>query len=108
METLHHKPIKKFGMTGLISDEASIPKLKIKYTDLIRVQMQIKGYVPRLDIGTDFTVYYNENKEYFEFKISIYGIYVGRKKAEWIAGIDGNKVIYTLPNRLEESSTAQV
>jgi hypothetical protein len=105
---IHHKPIKKFNLDGIINDEAFTPRLKIEYVRLVVSQMKILGYVPRFDIEPDFTVDYNEAKQYFEFILSIYGIYVGKRQAQWIHGVDGNKVIYTLPNRSKESSTAQV
>jgi hypothetical protein len=104
---IHHKPIKKFSLNGLINDEASMPRLKTEYIKLIVSQMKIKGFVPRFDIEPDFTIDYNEKKHYFEFELSIYGIYIGRKQTECIMGIDGNRVIYTPPNRLSESLTAQ-
>ena len=50
---------------------------------------------------------YNSKKKYFEFEITVHGVYVGRKQSEWIDGIDGHKVIYTPPNKLKESSRAQ-
>ncbi len=108
MDKIHHKPIKKFNLYGKIHDEALTPRLKIEYIRLIVSQMKFFGYVPRFDIEPDFTIDYNEVKQYFEFKLSIYGTYVGKRKAQWIQGIDGNKVIYTPPNKLKESSTAQV
>ena len=107
MIKIHHKPIKKFSLNVLINDEASMPRLKTEYIKLIVSQMKIKGFVPRFDIEPDFTIDYNEKKHYFEFELSIYGIYIGRKQTECIMGIDGNRVIYTPPNRLSESLTAQ-
>lgn len=107
MQTFHHKPIKKFNLEGKINDEAFTPRLKIEYIKLIVTQMKLLGYVPRFDIEPDFTIDYHEGKQYFEFELSIYGIYVGKRKTEWIQGIDGNKVIYTPLNKLKESSTAQ-
>jgi hypothetical protein len=103
----HHKPIKKFDLNGQIHDEATIPRLKSEYIRLIVSNMRVQGYVPRFDIEPDFTIDYNEKKQYFEFELSIYGIYVGKKKSECILGIDGNKVIYTQPNKSKESSTVQ-
>jgi hypothetical protein len=107
VDKIHHKSIKKFNLDGVIHDEAMTPKLKIEYIRLVLSQMKFVGYVPRFDIEPDFTVDYNEAKQYFEFKLSIYGTYVGKRKSQWIQGIDGNKVIYTPPNKLKESSTAQ-
>lgn len=70
--------------------------------------MRLSGYVPRLDIDIDFTIDYNENKKYFEFEISIHGVYTGRRQSEWIEGIDGSKAIYTVKSKLEEFSQDRV
>jgi hypothetical protein len=107
MTSYHHKPIKRFSLEGMIHDEATIGRLKIEYIRLLTTEMRIAGYVPRLDIDPDFTIQYNEKKEYFEFKLSTHGIYTGRKKSEWILGIDGTTPIYTQQNRLSEFSQEQ-
>ena len=70
--------------------------------------MRLSGYVPRFDIEPDFTIDYNEPKNYFEFELTVHGIYIGRKQSEWIEGIDGNRVIYTPKNKLKESLREQV
>jgi hypothetical protein len=101
-EYLHHKPIKKFGLDGVISDESNIGRLKIEYTRLLLLEMRLSGYVPRLDIDPDFTIGYNEQKNYFEFKLSIHGVYIGKRRIECIVGIDGTTVVSTHPNRLRE------
>lgn len=101
-ESLHHKPIKMFGLDGVINDESNIARLKIEYIRLLLLEMKLSGYVPRLDIDPDFTILYNEQKNYFEFKLSIHGIYVGKKKIECILGIDGTTVISTQPNKSRE------
>jgi hypothetical protein len=104
MESFHHKPLKKFELDGIIHDDSAIWRLKIEYLNLLVSEMKILGYVPRLDINTDFTVEYNHSKKYFEFKLSIYGVYVGKRKSEWITGIDETRAIYTQKTKLEESS----
>lgn len=107
MENFHHKPIKRFSLDGTIYDDASIIRLKTEYTRLLVSGMRLSGHVPRLDIDPDFTMSYNETTEYFEFKLSIYGIYVGKKQSEWIAGIDGSTPIATLQNKSKESLQGQ-
>ena len=105
MGLIYH--IKKFNIKGVIHDDSAVPRLKNEYLRLLSTEMKLKGYVPRFDIDIDFTLDYNEKKKYFEFELTMYGIYVGKRKAEWIQGIDGTKVIYTQPNKLKESSTDQ-
>jgi hypothetical protein len=104
----HHKPIRKFDLDGQIFDEASTPRLKVEYIRLIVSQMKFLGYCPRLDIEPDFTIYYNEEKEIFSFKLSVYGTYVGKRKSEWIIGLDGATPIYTQRSKSNESLQEQV
>jgi hypothetical protein len=104
MSTFHHKPIKRFSLDGQIYDDSAIARLKIEYTLLVTSEMKIDGYVPRIDIDPDFTISYNEEKEIFDFTLSIYGIYVGRKQSEWIQGVDGTNPIYIPQNKSKEFS----
>jgi hypothetical protein len=108
MLNLHHKPIKKFHLVGKIYDDSAIVRLRDEYARLITTEMRLSGYAPRLDIAQDFTIEYNAEKQYFEFKLTLYGIYVGKKKSEWIIGIDETKPIYTQQSKLSEFSQEQV
>jgi hypothetical protein len=103
----HHRPIKKFNINGVIHDDSAISRLKSEYLRLLLSEMRLSGYVPRFDIDPDFTIDYNGKKKYFEFELSIYGVYTGKKQSEWIAGIDVNKPIYTQKNKLKESLQEQ-
>ena len=103
MEKLHHKPIKKFNLSGQIYDDSDLIRLKLEYVNLILSQMKISGYVPRLDIDTDFTLAYNKKGQYFEFELSIYGIYVGKKKSQCISAVVGNQALYYHHSKLKES-----
>tara|TARA_B110000977_G_scaffold54649_1_gene74477 strand:- start:7324 stop:7650 length:327 start_codon:yes stop_codon:yes gene_type:complete len=107
MSYVHHKPIKKFGLSGIIHDDAHIVRLKAEYVRLLWTSMKLSGYVPRLDIDLNFTTSYNEDARYFEFELSVYGIYVGKRKSEWIIGIDGSKVIHTHQIKSNESLRAR-
>jgi hypothetical protein len=104
METFHHKPLKKFSLDGNIHDDSALWRLKTEYIALLSSEMKIAGYVPRLDINADFTIEYNEQKQYFEFKLSIYGVYVGKRKSEWITGIDEARAVYTQKSKSNEYS----
>jgi hypothetical protein len=87
----NHRKITKFGLEGEIFDDAKIPKIKDQYINMVCNGMRSKGYVPRYDIDPDFTISYNGKT--FEFKLSVYGVYVGKKKAKCVKGIDKNQVI---------------
>jgi hypothetical protein len=104
MTNYHHKSIKKFCLSGQIHDESAIARLKIEYIRLVISDMKLDGYVPRIDIDPDFTISYNEEKEIFDFILSVHGIYVGRKQSEWIQGVDGTNPIYIPQNKLKEFS----
>jgi hypothetical protein len=108
MSNFHHKTIKRFSLDGIIHDESALGRLKGEYTRLLVSEMRLCGYVPRIDIDPDFTIDYNEKKQYFEFEISIHGVYAGKRKSEWIAGIDVNKPIYIQKNKSKEFSQEQV
>ena len=86
-----HKSIKRFSLDGEIYDDSHIIRLKEQYYSMIVAGMRSDGYVPRYDIDTDFTISYNGKT--FNFEISIYGVYVGKRTAECIAGIDRNKPV---------------
>jgi hypothetical protein len=105
MLNIHHKPLKRFGLDGVIYSDSVMIRLKEEYIRLLKTEMQILGYVPRLDIDPDFTIEYNVEKKYFEFELSIYGIFVGKKKTEWIMGIDGTKVVPIQSSRSREFSS---
>jgi hypothetical protein len=108
MLNLHHKQIKRFALDGVIQDESVIGRLKVEYIRLLVSEMRLMGYIPRFDIEPDFTIEYNEEKGNFNFELSIYGIYAGRKQSEWIAGADGHKAVPTAKNKSKEFSQEQV
>jgi hypothetical protein len=100
-----HKQIKKFGLEGEIYDDASIPRLKDQYVYMVVSGMKNKGYVPRYDIDPDFTISYNGKT--FDFELSVYGVYVGKKQAQCLFGIDKNhpvQITTTQKIRSEELS----
>ncbi len=103
----HHKPLKKFYISGVIQDEALLGRLKIEYIRLLVSEMRLSGYVPRLDLDPDFTIGYNDIKNFFEFELSIHGVYAGKRKSEWIAGVDGTKPVHIPQSKLKESFQEQ-
>jgi len=103
MENLHHKPIKNFYLDGIIQDDSAIGRLKLEYIRLIKLEMKLSGYTPRLDIDPDFTISYNHKKKYYEFQITMYGTYIGKNKSQWTTGIDGTQIVPTHKSKSKES-----
>jgi len=102
MQNIHHKPIKMFSLDGIIADDGSISRMKEEYARLLKAEMVLTGYVPRLDIDIDWTLDYNHQKQYYQFEISMYGVYIGKNKSQWISGIDGTKLIPSLKSKSNE------
>ena len=103
----HHKPIKRFYLDGIIHDDSMIGRLKIEYIRLLVSEMKLSGYVPRLDLDPDFTIRYNDTKNFFEFELSVHGVYAGKRKSECIAGVDGTNPVFIQPSKSSESSLDQ-
>jgi hypothetical protein len=99
----HHKPIKMFYLNGVIHDDSMIGRLREEYIRLLSTEMKLSGYVRRLDLDPDFTIRYNELKNFFEFELSLQAVYAGKRKSEWIAGIDGTNLIPILQSKSSES-----
>jgi hypothetical protein len=104
VEHLHHKSIKTFTVEGIIKDDAAISRIRLEVERLQTLQMRELGYVPRLDIDPQFTIKYNSTKEYFEFTLTLYATYLGKKKSECIMGIDGTLLVPTHKSKLKELS----
>lgn len=101
MENFIHKSIKRFSLNGQIYDDKFIPRLKTEYINILSLSMRSSGYVQRIDIDSDFTLLYNGKN--YDFTLSVYGIYVGRKKASLIWAVDKNKpILFTHQDKLKE------
>lgn len=92
-------------MSGQIPDDIYIPRMKEEYVRILSETMKDTGYVRRLDIDPDWSLSYTGN--YYEFILSVYGSYIGKKNAACIEGLDKNRPIYTQQSRLGESSQGQ-
>lgn len=100
-----HKRIKRFQLDGQILDDAIIPRMKIEYIRLLSESMKYEGYVIRLDIDPDWSLSYTGN--HYEFTLSVYGSFIGKRAAACIDGLDKNRPIYTPQSKSGESSTGQ-
>lgn len=88
-----NKKLKSFGMQGQIADDASIPRLRKHYENIIETDMRTQGYVPILDLDIQFSLEYDEPTNTYNFEIIVYGVYVGKKKAHSYIGFSGQSLI---------------
>ncbi len=92
---LHHKRITRFNIEGTIYDEAHVDRLRKEYLALLVLQMKSDGYVPRADIDQDFTLSYSGPRMGYNFKLSVYGVYIGKRAAQTIDSVYGYKPHYS-------------
>ena len=103
---MNHKNIKRFELSGTIKDDSDFIRLRLEYSNTLADMMRDQGYVPRYDIEECWSTKWTGSD--YEFKLSIYGIYIGKRKVEWIAGYDGNRVILcTHPVKSDKPSGPQ-
>jgi hypothetical protein len=105
MKNFIHRSIKRFHLEGQIYDDSLIPRLQTEYISILSTQMRLQGYAPRLDIDPQFTIEYTGKS--YNFKLSVYGTFVGKRNAEWIQGLDGSRTIYIQKNKSGASSQDQ-
>ena len=84
-----HKKIERFGFDGQIRDDSDFIRLRAQYESLVVHQMRDDGYVPVLDLGPLWSTIYDKETDTYSFEMTVYGVYVGRKKAWIIEGMDG-------------------
>ena len=97
-----HKPIKRFGLDGKVMSSTAFSRVQSMYMKILEEQMREQGYVPRLELGMEWTTV--RTKEHYEFEISLYGSYVGKASAWSIEGIDQGKPVSIHPNKSNMSS----
>lgn len=87
-----HDDIKKFLLTGEISDQ-DIVKTKARLVEAQESVMRDEGYAPDLDKDPQFTMSYLPELRKFNFVLTVYGIFVGKDKAWTTGGVMGGKTI---------------
>jgi hypothetical protein len=85
-----HKDIKRFPLDGIINDDSDFVRLRAQFETLIVHNMRDDGYVPVLDIGPLWSTKYDMKKDCYSFELTVYGVYVGKKKAWHLEGMDGS------------------
>ena len=85
------KNIRSFIVSGVIKDDAAFQRIREMQERLLLQDMRARGYVPVLDLESQFSIKYHEAKENFSFYLEMFGVYVGKKKALDIEGFSGQQ-----------------
>ena len=91
---IKNKRIKDFSLEGEIADDSFISGHRVKMEKIMEGHMRGMGYVPHLDLDSQYTIEYNQETETFRFYLVVYGVFVGKKKAREIVGRMGSIFVY--------------
>lgn len=83
--------IKSFLISGVIKDDAGILKSRENYERLLVQDMRDRGYVPVLDLEPQFSIKYNQSKDTYSFFLEMFGVYIGKRKAQEVEGFSGQQ-----------------
>ena len=85
--------IKTFREPIIVKDSGIWAQKYDSFYKFVVDKMRGIGYVPILDMNAEIHVEYKEAKEEFLYILTIYGRYVGKKKAMEIEGISDGKIV---------------
>ena len=88
---MNHKQIKRFQVRVEFKDDSDMIRVKAQYESLLTQDMKGKGYARVLDINPAFSVEFDGQT--WVFLMTLYGVYVGKKKAWQLEGITQGKLI---------------
>jgi hypothetical protein len=87
------KNIHNFTMSGVIKDDSLIIKSREHYEKTLVQQMRDGGYVPILDMLPQFNLKYVERTSQYAFILTMFGVFIGKKKSQGIEGFSGQEFI---------------
>jgi hypothetical protein len=88
---MNHKNIKRFSVRVEFKDDSDMIRVRAQYESLLTQDMRGKGYLRVLDLDPNFSVEFNG--ETWVFLMTLYGVYIGKKKAWQSEGITQGKLI---------------
>jgi hypothetical protein len=88
---MNHKNIKKFQVSVQFKDDSDMIRVRAQYENLLTQDMRNKGYLRVLDLDPNFSVEFDG--ETWVFLMTLYGVYVGKKKSWQSEGITQGKLI---------------
>jgi len=90
---LNMRKIHNFTVTGIIPSDSEFIKCRELFERTIVQGMRDGGYVPVLDVLPQFSVSYNMSQDNYTFSLTMFGIFIGKKKSHIIEGFTGQEFI---------------
>ena len=87
------KTIRQFMTAGQIKSDKDIGRLREMHERFLIQDMEARGYVPVLDMETQWQITYQEKKDSYGFTLIMFGVYLGKKKALEYIGFSGQQFI---------------
>ena len=88
---MNHKNIKRFQVRVQFKDDSDMIRVRAQYESLLTQDMRGKGYLRVLDLDPSFSVEFDG--ETWVFLMTLYGVYVGKKRSWQSEGITQGKLI---------------
>lgn len=88
-----HEEIKRFGHEGVVAGSVDVIEFKQNMVRWVEAEMKDEGFIPALDIEVQYTQDYSAADDTYKYRLSIYGLYVGRDKAWDAVGVMNGRTI---------------
>lgn len=97
-----HDDIKRFEQEGYTENNAQNRDWCIRE---LETQMRDAGYAPSIDNEPQYTVEYLPAEECFKFKLSVFGVFVGKEDAWSVSGVTtGRRIMKHTPRTKSKAS----
>lgn len=93
MTTIRHRKIKRFQVEGQFLNDSEAASIKDLAERVLDVQMRDAGYIRSLDIDPVWGTDYNPVQDEWRYIMSMYGFYIGKRKAWQYEGASQGKMI---------------
>lgn len=87
------KTIKPFNLEGEFLDDSVAYLTRVTSENFLDKLIRDKGYIRALDIDPIWSTWYAYDTDQWFFSMTIYGVYVGKRKSWQFEGITQDKLI---------------
>ena len=104
MTTHLHKPIKRFQVEVEFKQDSDMIRVRAQYESLVTHDMRNKGYIPVMDVYPHFSIDYDNENEKWKCFLTLFGTYIGKKKAWQYEGIHQGKLIQRITQTVKSEA----